>query len=85
MKRRTFKRRNPMAAVVRRMKPKRIQSARDYRRKVKHRKPLRDMSSEAVFVCTDRMAAMRNRRWRRARRSAKRSAFETAGTQTNAC
>lgn len=53
MKRRTQKRRNPMAAAVRKLKPKRIEplkGAKAYRRKIKHRKPLRDMTSEAVFV-----------------------------------
>jgi len=49
MKRRALKRRNPMARVVRKLKPKRIPSARDYRRTEKHRKPLRDQSTEAVF------------------------------------
>lgn len=50
MKRRAQKRRNPMASVVRKLKPKRIPSAKDYRRTDKHRKPLRDTTSEAVFV-----------------------------------
>lgn len=62
MKRRTLKRRNPMASVVRKLKPKRIPSARDYRRTDKHRKPLRDHDqSEAVFVCVGRIADMRDR------------------------
>lgn len=37
MKRRIPKRRNPMAAVVRKLKPKRILSAKAYRRAEKHK------------------------------------------------
>lgn len=37
MKRRIIKRRNPMAAMVRKLKPKRIPSAKAYRRSEKHK------------------------------------------------
>lgn len=37
MKRRMIKRRNPMAAVVRKLRPKRIASAKAYRRTEKHK------------------------------------------------
>lgn len=37
MKRRIQKRRNPMAALVRKLKPKRIASAKAYRRTEKHK------------------------------------------------
>ncbi len=37
MKRRIIKRRNPMAAMVRKLRPKRIASAKAYRRAEKHK------------------------------------------------
>ncbi len=37
MKRRILKRRNPMAVAVRKLKPKRIPSAKAYRRTEKHK------------------------------------------------
>ncbi len=37
MKRRILKRRNPMAALVRKLKPKRIPSVKAYRRSEKHK------------------------------------------------